>query len=163
MSLSWEESYLGQLRALAGQRVLIMVSARCVVRDEQGRVLLMCRSDNGHWALPGGAMEVGESIVECAIRELFEETGLRANAVTPFALYSGPLHTFVNAFGDTYQLHTTAFRVDAFTGTLLTTTEESTDAGFFDVSVLPEPLVSTVRPTLEDLDRFESTGRFVLG
>jgi hypothetical protein len=34
MSLSWEESYLGQLRALAGQRVLIMVSARCVVRDE---------------------------------------------------------------------------------------------------------------------------------
>jgi hypothetical protein len=67
-SISWAESYLGQLRALAGDRTLMFVGARCVVRDADDRVLLIQRSDNGLWALPAGAMELGESIAGCAAR-----------------------------------------------------------------------------------------------
>lgn len=163
MGLSWQESYLGRMRALAGDQVILMVGARCVLRDERGHVLLIRRSDNEHWALPAGALEIGESIAECARREVFEETGLVATELTPFALYSGRAHTVVNAFSDTYQLHTSAFRVDEYTGTLLTRTEETIDAGFFDPAALPSPLVSSVRPTLADLARFEETGRFILG
>lgn len=163
MVLSWEESYLGRLRALVGDQVILLVGARCVLRDSAGRVLLILRTDNGHWAFPAGAMEIGESISECAQREVFEETGLTATALTPFALYSGRQHVVTNAYGHTYQLHTSAFRVDSWNGTLLTKTDETAAAAFFDRSALPSPLTGSVLPTLSDLDRFEATGQFILG
>ena len=86
----WEESYLGQLRALAGdERVLLAVGAVAVLRDAEGRVLLIKRSDNGQWAFPAGTMELGQSLRDCAVREVFEETGLTVHEITPFGLYSG--------------------------------------------------------------------------
>jgi ADP-ribose pyrophosphatase YjhB (NUDIX family) len=54
--MSWAESYHGKLRALAGdEEVLIMVGARCLLRDDQGRILLIRRSDNDLWAVPAAA------------------------------------------------------------------------------------------------------------
>lgn len=161
-SIGWTESYLGQLRALAGDRTLMFVGARGVVRDPAGRVLLIQRSDNGYWAMPAGAMELGESIAGCATREVWEETGLRASVVTPFAFYTGPDHTFTNMYGHTYQLFVVAFRVDVWEGTLLTATDETTDAAFFAADEFPSPLSSTVAETLDDLVFFEQTGQTVL-
>jgi 8-oxo-dGTP pyrophosphatase MutT (NUDIX family) len=133
-----------------------------VVRDDVGRVLLIRRSDNGYWALPAGAMELGESIAEAAAREVFEETGLKASALTPFGMYTGAAYTHTNMYGDTYQLHVTAFRVDAWEGDLLTETAETTGAGFFPLDELPEPLSGSVPETLADLATFEATGRFAV-
>jgi 8-oxo-dGTP pyrophosphatase MutT (NUDIX family) len=161
-SIGWTESYLGQLRALAGDRTLMFVGARAVVRDDAGRVLLIKRSDNGYWAMPAGAMELGESIAACATREVWEETGLRASVVTPFALYTGPDRTFTNMYGDTYQLFVVAFRVDVWEGELLTVTDETTDAAFHTYDRFPAPLSSTVAETLADLAFFEETGQTVL-
>lgn len=140
----------------------MFVGARAVVRDAAGRVLLIQRSDNGYWALPAGAMELGESIAECAIREVWEETGLRASAVTPFAFYTGPDRTFTNMYGHTYQHFVVAFRVDAWEGEMLTVTEETTDAVFCDDGRFPQPISSTVVETLADLELFERTGQLVL-
>ncbi|MFC7549020.1 NUDIX domain-containing protein [Plantactinospora sp. GCM10030261] len=160
--LSWAESYVGQLRALAGDRVLLFVGARAVVRDDAGRVLLIERSDNGHWAMPAGAMELGESISECAVREVWEESGLRAAAVTPFAMYTGPDRTHTNMWGHTYQVFTVAFRVDRWSGDLVTTTEETTDARFFTAAEFPAPISTSVIETLADLAAFERTGHLVV-
>ncbi|ASW53307.1 NUDIX domain-containing protein [Plantactinospora sp. KBS50] len=160
--LSWAESYVGQLRALAGDRTLLFVGARAVVRDETGRVLLIERSDNGHWAMPAGAMELGESIADCVIREVREESGLAATAVTPFAMYTGADRTHTNMFGHTYQLFTVAFRVDEWSGELVVPTEETTDARFCRPDEFPEPLSGSVIETLADLVAFERTGRLVL-
>lgn len=58
-----------------------MLTADCVVTDLEGRVLLVRRGNEpfkGCWALPGGFMEMDETIEQCAVRELEEETGLRA-------------------------------------------------------------------------------------
>ncbi|MFY1653823.1 NUDIX domain-containing protein [Solwaraspora sp. WMMB762] len=161
-SISWADSYLGQLRALAGDRTLMFVGARCVVRDADDRVLLIRRSDNGLWALPAGAMELGESIAGCAAREVYEETGLRAAGVTPFAMHTGADYTFTNMFDDTYQLFVVCFRVDGFAGDLLTVTDETTDAGFFAHAEMPAPLAGTVGETLTDLAAFEHSGQLVL-
>lgn len=160
-SIGWDESYLGQLRAIAGDRVLIFVGTRAVLRDAQGRVLLIRRSDNGHWALPAGALEIGESVVEGIIREVREETGLTVRALTPFAMYTGAAYTATNQWGHTYQLHSTAFRIDEWSGELQRVTDETTDAGFFAIDALPQPLTPSVPETLDDLARFEATGRFV--
>lgn len=162
MSISWADSYVGQLRALAGDRTLMFVGARGVVRDNAGRVLLIQRSDNGHWALPAGAMELGESIADCAVREVREETGLRALRVSAFALYTGPDRTHTNMYGHTYQIFTTAFRVEDWDGDLQRVTDETTDAGFFPRDQFPSPLSPSVPETLADLDVFEQTNRLIL-
>jgi len=161
-NLSWAESYLGQLRALAGDRVLLFVGARGLVRDDAGRILLIRRTDNGVWAMPGGAMELGESIAECAVREVWEETGIRASAAEPFAIYSGAQYTYTNVFGDTYQLFLVAFELTGWTGELLPDPEEASAAGFFAPDALPEPLSRSTAETLADLATFTETGRLVM-
>lgn len=57
------------------------VGADAAIFDAQGRILLMLRSDNQKWCLPGGLMDVGETPEQCAIREAKEETGLEARAL----------------------------------------------------------------------------------
>src|SRR5215470_16452722 len=162
MSIGWDDSYHGQLRALVGDdRPLLFVGARCVAVDETERVLLIQRSDNGQWACPAGAMELGESIAECAARELLEETGLVATVLEPFAFYTGPRFTGTNMYGHTYQLFTTAFWVRSWTGVLAEATDETTGSGFFAQDHLPEPLTRSVPETLTDLAEFRRTGRFL--
>src|SRR5262249_16216757 len=108
-------------------------------------------------------MEIGESIAENAVREVFEETGLTATELTPFALYSGLRHTSKNMYGHTYQLNITAFRIDAWCGDLVTETDETIDAGWYLPDTLPEPLSRSVPVCLADLGEFEATGKLVLG
>jgi 8-oxo-dGTP pyrophosphatase MutT (NUDIX family) len=160
--IPWAESYVGQLRALAGDRTLMFVGARGVLIDSAGRLLLIQRSDNGHWAMPAGAMELGESIADCVAREVWEETGLRALAVTPFAVHTGPTYTITNMYGDTYQLFTVIFRIDEWDGQLTPVTEETTDAAFFPPDAMPAPLSASVAETLDDLSVFAHTGQLVL-
>ena len=162
VSSPWADSYMGQIRGLAGDRVLMFIAARAVLRDDDGRVLLIQRSDNGLWALPAGAMELGESIAECAVREVAEETGLTALKITPYALYTGAGYTFTNMWGHTYQHFVTGFRVDEWTGELQKVTDESLDAGFFDLADPPFEIPRTVRETVADLEVFERTGQLVM-
>lgn len=159
--MSWAESYHGKLRTWAGDHeVLIMVGARCLLRDDQGRILLIRRSDNGLWAVPAGGMELDETVRQCAIREVNEETGLTPTALTPIAILSGPDSTDTNAWGHTYQFHITVFLATAWTGELTTQTDESTDAGWFHRDQLPEPRMTVVDMSLQLLEHYDRTGGF---
>ena len=159
---AWEESYLGQLRDLAGpDRVLITVGARAVLRDADGRVLLIQRSDNRRWSLPAGTMELGQTLRDCAIREVYEETGLTAHRVTPFALYSGARPT-INAYGHPYQHISLACRVDEWSGELLRETDETLDAAFYPLTGLPADVTESATTALADLAEFEAGAPFRL-
>lgn len=61
-----------------------------VIRDARGRVLLQQRSDGGQWGLPGGSVEIGESVTAAAAREIREETGLRVAVGRLIGIYSAP-------------------------------------------------------------------------
>lgn len=61
------------------------------VIDDQGRILLIQRADNAMWAMPGGAFEVGETPVEGAIRETFEETGVHCRAKSLLGVFDSRL------------------------------------------------------------------------
>ena len=163
MALGWEESYIGGLRALAGdERVLISIGAHGVVRDPAGRILLIQRSDDRTWALPGGTMELGETLRECAIREVREEAGLRARDVTPFGLYTRARDYYPNPYGHTYQYISLMCRVDGYDGELERVTDESVDAGWFAPAALPEGSGGLVTRALRDLAIFEMKGTFAL-
>jgi 8-oxo-dGTP pyrophosphatase MutT (NUDIX family) len=54
----------------------VVPSANVIVVNDQGEILMIRRTDNGNWAVPGGGMDLGESITETAVRETREETGI---------------------------------------------------------------------------------------
>ncbi|BCY05223.1 NUDIX domain-containing protein [Actinoplanes sp. L3-i22] len=161
MALTWAESYLGKVRASVGDTdTIFFVGARTLVLDEQGRILLIQRSDNHRWAIPAGAMELGESMADCAIRELWEETGLRATSLTPYAFYTA--YTYTNDYGHTYQQVLMTFVVHTWEGELLRVTDESVDAGWFPLDELPGGKSFVIDEALADLEIFNTTGRLVM-
>ncbi len=72
-----------------------MVVAYAVVRDDRERVLLVRRSDDGNWELPGGRIEVGETTAEALRREVFEESGISVAITGVSGIYSDPAHIVV--------------------------------------------------------------------
>lgn len=70
----------------------LVPSVNTVVTDDAGRVLLIERMDNGNWSLPGGAMDLGETIREAAVRETLEETGVHIEVLGISGIYTDPRH-----------------------------------------------------------------------
>jgi ADP-ribose pyrophosphatase YjhB (NUDIX family) len=67
-------------------------SVNVVVVNDQGEILLIRRSDNDNWALPGGAIDLGESVTQAAIRETKEESGIDCEVTGLIGIYSDPKH-----------------------------------------------------------------------
>jgi 8-oxo-dGTP pyrophosphatase MutT (NUDIX family) len=70
----------------------VVPAAVAIVAREDGAVLLIRRTDNGTWALPGGAIEMSESVADAAVRETFEETGIQVEVTGLLGIYSDPGH-----------------------------------------------------------------------
>jgi len=156
MTIAYEDSYAGRLRRAVGDRRLILPSARAIIRDAAGRVLLVRRRDNGRWVMPAGSLELGESILDCLKREVKEESGLDVVSATLIAVYSAPRFAFTNAYGGDHQMLSLVFRVDAWAGELATATDETTDACFFASDALPS-LPPLYEETLRDLALYDGT------
>ncbi|MBU1878402.1 MAG: NUDIX domain-containing protein, partial [Chloroflexi bacterium] len=109
------------------------------VLDEAGGLLLVHREDNGYWALPGGHLEYGESLVQAAVRETREETGLEVQIISLSGVYSAP---FPDGFvvNEVNQVVVAAF-ICRMAGGQLRPGPETTDAAFFPVDALPEPIM----------------------
>lgn len=67
-------------------------SVNVVVVNDAGEILLIRRSDNDNWALPGGAIDLGESVSQAAIRETREETGIDCEITGLVGIYTDPGH-----------------------------------------------------------------------
>ena len=107
------------------------LGVRSVAVDAQGRVMLVKHTYLAGWWLPGGGVDRGETTLDAAARELFEETGLRATA--PGLLVS--IHSNERFFrGD----HVLVYRFDAFEPGELTHHGEIAETGWFDPLNLPQ-------------------------
>ncbi|SRR6266487_1617537 len=108
-----------------------LVPAACtIVTDADGKILLHRRRDNELWTIPGGAMEIGESIGECAIRETREETGLEVEPEYVIGIYSNPRHLHAFPDGMVRQQFTVCIACRLIGGELATS-DESYEVGFF--------------------------------
>ena len=79
------------LRAPVFSRPTPFAVGDAAVIDDEGRILLIRRADNGLWAMPGGALEVGETPAEGVVREAFEETGVRCEPVSLVGVFDSRL------------------------------------------------------------------------
>lgn len=95
------QDYISYLRSKVGHDKIIMNFAGGILTDEAGRVLLQLRTDKKTWAIPGGAMELGESSVDTCKREFFEETGIAVEAVRFLNCYTNFEESYPN--GDQVQ------------------------------------------------------------
>lgn len=159
--MNFANSYLGKLRKIVGKRLILIPGARIVVHDRLGRVLLELRKDFRKWGLPGGHQEIGDSSAETAIREVFEETGLRIARPQAFGIASDPRHetiTFPN--GDRTQSVSILFHAKKPRGQPKFDPHETLELGWFAADALPANLMPNSARTLKAFRRYRKTGKF---
>ena len=155
---TYSDSYVGRIRRLVGKEKLIVVATRAVIHDHEGRVLFVRRTDNRRWVMPSGALELDETLFEGMQREVKEEAGLDVASATPMAIYCYP--SSITAYGDPYYQITVQFLVNEWSGVLLSETDETTEARFFEIDMLPEDIASHYQEELADLQKYD--GQFIL-
>jgi ADP-ribose pyrophosphatase YjhB (NUDIX family) len=88
----------------------IVVAVTVFVLGADGRVLLVHRTDNDLWALPGGAQDIGECIAETAVRETKEEAGVEIEVTGLVGIYTNPNHVIEYSDGEVRQQFSICFR-----------------------------------------------------
>jgi 8-oxo-dGTP pyrophosphatase MutT (NUDIX family) len=108
----------------------LVPAASAIVTDARGRIVLQRRTDNDLWALPGGTMDLGESLAQTVVREVREETGLDVRPRYIIGVYTDPAHVFAYDDGEVRQEYSVCVACELAGGTL-TISDESTELGAF--------------------------------
>jgi 8-oxo-dGTP pyrophosphatase MutT (NUDIX family) len=101
----------------------VVPSVVAIVQDACGRVLMIHKTDNDKWALPGGGHEIGESIADTVVREVKEETGYDVQVETITGTYTNPRHVMAYDDGEVRQQFSIAFRAHLVGGAAKASTE----------------------------------------
>ncbi|WP_306364364.1 NUDIX hydrolase [Nocardia sp. CC227C] len=101
----------------------IKVAVSAVVKDELGRILMIRRTDNDMYSIPGGALEAGETVSEAVVREVKEETGIDVRITGMVGVFSNPDHVIAYDDGEVRQEFSICFHADPIGGELRTSDE----------------------------------------
>lgn len=142
-------NYIMDLRQIVGHRPLLQVGASVIVVDSENRVLLQLRSDNHCWGYAGGSVELDEVVEDAAKRELFEETGLVAEKLDFFGIFSGEDMHYIYPNGDEVSIIDIVYVCKEFSGTLKCQQGEVDDLKYFRVNEIPDNITNANRNALE--------------
>ncbi len=129
--------YIMNLRKYVGHEPLIGLGATTLVFNEKNEILLNLRTDTNNWGIPGGSMELYETIEETAIRELKEEAGISAEELELVTVLSGKDYYFEYPNGDKLCTVIVLFKVKNYSGTVKVSDKESKELKFFALDKLP--------------------------
>ncbi|WP_405193228.1 NUDIX hydrolase [Streptomyces anulatus] len=115
----------------------LVPSVTAVARNEAGEVLLIHKTDNDLWALPGGGIDLGESAPGAAVRETKEETGFDVEVTGLVGIYTNPEHVMAYDDGEVRQQFSICFHARIIGGELRISSE-SKEVAFVDPSKLDQ-------------------------
>jgi ADP-ribose pyrophosphatase YjhB (NUDIX family) len=125
-------------------------SASAVIFDRRRRILLQQRSDGGQWGLPGGSVEIGESVSDAVVREVREETGLEVKPRRLVGVYSDPrFQIWRYPDGNVWHYVSVCFEC-VVRGGALTTCDETLALEWFALDALPAGLLPNHRIRIRD-------------
>ena len=132
------KDYISYIRSKVGHDKVILNFADGILADEDGRVLLQLRGDKKTWAIPGGAMELGETSLQAAVREFYEETGIAVEAKRLLNVYTNFDESYPN--GDKVQTVVFLYELQALENVDISNfhNEETLRLGFFSKEEIAE-------------------------
>ncbi|MFE3080909.1 NUDIX hydrolase [Nocardia tengchongensis] len=101
----------------------IKVAVSALVRDNKGRILMIRRTDNDRYSIPGGGLEVGETPTQAVVREVEEETGIAVTVTGLIGIFSNPEHVIAYSDGEVRQEFSICFTADPIGGEPRTSAE----------------------------------------
>jgi ADP-ribose pyrophosphatase YjhB (NUDIX family) len=127
-------------------------TAFAVVRDDGDRILLVRRTDDGLWELPGGRVEIGESAAEATQREVAEESGVTVKVTRLAGVYTDPTHVIAYpATGEVRQQFAVCFHALPIGGEPTPDGDETCEVAWVPVDRIDRlPMHPTMRRRLID-------------
>ena len=138
------------LRQYVGHAPLMCTGGGVIVENERGEILLQRRRDNGLWGVIGGAMEMGENILDTAMREAREEAGITPLEMSLFGIYTGKDRIITYPNGDICCVTSVIFRAKGFEGDIVSQESEVLEHRFFPRDALPEDIAPFDRAPIFD-------------
>jgi 8-oxo-dGTP diphosphatase len=129
----------------------IKPAAAVALFDQDGKILLLRRKDNEKWTMPGGTLDLGESLTDCAVREVREETGFNIHITGLIGTYTDPNVLIAYSDGEVRQEFTFVYSAEIESGGLRID-GESTEVAWTDLQQAVElPLAESQRRRLRDV------------
>jgi ADP-ribose pyrophosphatase YjhB (NUDIX family) len=123
--------------------------------DSDGKILLLHRKDNDKWTMPGGTLDFGESLTDCAIREVLEETGLQIRITGLIGTYTNPHILIAYSDREVRQEFTFVYAGKIESGELKID-DESKEASWVPImSAIELPLAESQRRRLKDVIEYQ--------
>ena len=143
--------YLRSLRAHIGSELVLLPAVAVMARDAAGRLLLVRDRATGMWQTVGGGMDPNEQPADAAVREAFEETGLRIEPTRIIGVYAGPLFCLTYPNGDIVSYVGISFAARVVGGIERPCHDEVDRLGWFDrEAALALPMAAHTRQLIED-------------
>ena len=145
------DDYIKQIRKLIGHEPMLIPHAVVILFNEEGKVLFEVRADDGYLDFPGGSIDMGEEVKEAAKRELYEETGLIADELELFDVYSGPITKYTYFNKDVIYGVDTFYVCKKYHGELKPQQEEVKELVFLDINKVNGKLSPRNKKVIEDI------------
>ena len=155
--------YIKWLRSKIGSEKIIYPGARIIIENQNKEILIIERTDNGKKGLPAGSLEENETIEECIIREVKEETGLKILDLEVIGISSNPQNeSVVYPNGDKIQYFTIEFYSNNWEGGIKVADESEVKWAKFLGSEIINQLPENERSIFDSLKYFRKNKKIML-
>ena len=145
------KDYLKELREKVGHMPLVIPHSVVILFNDKDEILLEERSDDGYFDFPGGGIDLKETGEEAAKRELFEETGLIADELALFNVYTGEITKYVYFNGDIIYGVDLVYLCYKYHGELIPQREEVKSLKFYSINDMPIKMSKRNKQIIKDL------------
>lgn len=141
--------YIKTMRKFVGKMPILQCGASVIVENSKGEILLQLRTDNNCWGYSGGSVELDEVVEDAAKRELLEETGLIANKLEFFGIFSGKDYHYIYPNGDEVSNIDHVYICRSYSGKLKPQESEVSELKFFPLDKIPENISPPIKKIIE--------------